>query len=75
MPDTWPLLIDATRIEYRVASDRSNYLLTVHSLGNPSVDIRLPIAAGADLLEQIQNMVATGDALTTPQHKPTRTEH
>jgi len=60
MADTWPHLIDATRMECRVSRDRSNYLLTFHSAQNPSVDIRFPIDFGPTLLEQIENMVRIG---------------
>ena len=60
MSNTWPILIDATRIECRSALDRSHFLLTVHSHNNPSVDIRFPMDAAHIVLEQIQNMIAVG---------------
>ena len=53
---TWPLLIDATRLKFRVAKDRTNFLLTVESQGNPSVDIRFPLSYGPQLVEQLQNI-------------------
>jgi hypothetical protein len=68
MAGTFPLLIDASKIVCRVARDRSNFLLTIHSRGNPSIDIRFPIGSGRILLAQIQNMVDT--AATAPDRKP-----
>ena len=61
MSNAWPHLIDATRIEYMAAKDRSGFLLTVHSQGNPSVRIRLPLSYGSELLTQIENMVRTAE--------------
>ena len=68
MAGTFPLLIDASRIVCRVSRYRSHFLLTIHSQGNPSIDIRFPISSGEILLTQIQNMVDT--AATAPDSKP-----
>jgi hypothetical protein len=70
MAATFPLLIDASRIFCRVARDKSHFLLTVESQGNPSIDIRFPISAGQTLLTQIRNMVDS--ATTEPPRKPRR---
>jgi hypothetical protein len=59
-PENWPYLFDASRLEFRVAKHRSEFLLRVHSQGNPSIDIRFPLSYGPELLAQVQNMVATG---------------
>ncbi len=68
MSDAWPLIIDPTRMECRVARDKSHYLVTFHSAGHPSVDIRFPIDYGPTLLSQIENMVRTGEV--APNRKP-----
>ena len=58
MDDTWPMLIKASGIECRIALDGSHFLLTVHSQGNPSVDIGFPAETLSAVLEQLQNMAA-----------------
>ena len=70
MAGTFPLLIDAARIFCRIARDKSHFLLTVESQGNPSIDIRFPLSAGTILLTQIQNMIDS--AATAPNRKPRR---
>ena len=67
---TWPLLIDATRLKFLVAKDRTNFLLTVESQDNPSVDIRFPLSYGPQLLAQLQNMLETAGQPYDP--KPPR---
>lgn len=69
MSEAWPLLIDATRIEFRAAVDRSNFLLTVHSEGHPPIDIRLPVAFGPELLNELQMLIQRG--FQAPGRAPT----
>jgi hypothetical protein len=68
--ETWPLMIDASRMIFRVAKSRSDFLLTVQSQGNPSVDIRFPLSYGPELAKQLLNMLQTAGQPYNP--KPPR---
>lgn len=67
MAGAWPLLIDATRMEFRVDKDRTHFLLRVHSQGNPSADIRFPLSYGPELVTQLANMLETAQQPYNPR--------
>ena len=68
MDEAWPLVINATRMYFQAARDRSHFLLTVESRSNPSVDIRLPIEFASELESQLRNLLARagGEPLAGP---------
>jgi len=53
-----PMIVDAARVKFEAAKDRSNFLLTIDTTDNQSIEIRFPGWFAHELAEQTNNLAA-----------------
>ena len=63
-----PLFVKPTRAVFRVAKDKSGFLLDVESLEHPPIEMRFRAGFARDLLVQIEALVRNLEA--DPDGKP-----